>query len=224
MRRIPLTKGYFALVDDADYEMLSRFKWQVNVLPRAVYAQRGAFVGGKWTTVMMHRTIFGLTDRTLDVDHIDHNGLNNQRSNLRPCTRSQNNMNRRLGKDSTSGIKGVSWKRSDNAWRAQIKLDGKTVHLGFFPTKEAGRGGLRCGGQQAFRRVRPRKGGPMKYTDSILDACIARVHAAIVHDKAIHGEPLPDFSPQYWIERERSRQVAHVAKYKATMKAKGAAK
>lgn len=138
MKQIPLTQGYAALVDDADYEVLSSFKWHANVFHHTVYADRfGPWVGGKRVRIRMHRAILGVTDPTIHVDHVDHNGLNNQRSNLRPCTQSQNQANCQLRKDNGSGIKGASWCRTREAWLSQIRRDGKTIHLGYFPAKEA---------------------------------------------------------------------------------------
>lgn len=64
----------------------------------------------------------------------------------------------------------------------------------------------------------------MKYTDSILDACIARVHAALVHENALQGKALPEFSSEYWKERNLAKNKIQAEKWKASVKAKGAAR
>lgn len=137
MKQIPLTKGYVALVDDADYEWLSKSKWYVQVGVRGIYALRSIWTGSKHTTRLMHREILGITDRAVEVDHIDHDGLNNQRTNLRACSTSQNQGNARRKSTNKSGIKGVSWYRRDSVWQASINIGGKKKYLGLFPTKEA---------------------------------------------------------------------------------------
>ena len=115
MKQIPLTRGYFALVDDEDFERLNLHKWRVQITPRNKYAVRQYRQPGnmdKRIFVSMHRTILGLVNgNILDCDHKDGNGLNNQKYNLRKCTRSQNLANRRpnVGKS----LKGVH-KRTRN--------------------------------------------------------------------------------------------------------------
>lgn len=95
MKTIPLTQGKVALVDDEDYEELSRFKWCATKNRRGkFYAVRGGpRAGGGSPTVQMHVVIAG-TPAGMDTDHIDGDSLNNQRSNLRICTRAENLSNR----------------------------------------------------------------------------------------------------------------------------------
>lgn len=90
---------------------------------------------GKWTTERVHRFITGV-QRSLEVDHRDGNGLNNQRRNLRVCTHKQNEGNRKLNKNNTSGYKGVSWNKSAGKWQVHIRKDSKSVNLGYFVDKE----------------------------------------------------------------------------------------
>lgn len=134
MKKIPLTKGYVAIVDDEDYNELSKHKWCAdNSSKTNVYALRR--VGKKLSR--MHNEIIGRKDG-LEIDHINGNGLDNRRANLRFCTRSQNRMNGRKNADNTSGYKGVtkSKKSPNNPWHAHIKFNGITKHLGNYKTKE----------------------------------------------------------------------------------------
>lgn len=127
MKEIPLTQGKFALVDDSDYEWLSKIKWCFD----GRYAARGQ--NGKH--ILMHREI-NQTPGGMDTDHINGNGLDNQRKNLRSCTHSQNRMNVARQVNNTSGYKGVTWFKRDSKWMAYIKVDGKQIHLGLFDTIE----------------------------------------------------------------------------------------
>lgn len=128
-----LTKGYEAMVDIADLHIVDGFNWQVNIMKTTsaarplIYAQRQ--IGRK--TIMMHRAILNPPD-DLVVDHRDSNGLNNRRSNLRAATESQNHCNRRLGRNSTSGVKGVHWSNEVGKWCAQIGINKKTKSIGYF--------------------------------------------------------------------------------------------
>jgi hypothetical protein len=91
---------------------------------------------GRWSAARMHREIFGACDGQL-VDHVDGDGLNNRRSNLRIATRAENNRNAAVRKDNTSGFKGVHWHKGDGRWQAQIRVAGKRIRLGAFDTPEA---------------------------------------------------------------------------------------
>lgn len=137
MRTIPLTKGKEALVDDEDYDYLTRWKWCFwrGGPRRTGYAVRLECVDGKSKFIHMHRVVaerHGLKLDGLQVDHIDRSGLNNQQANLRVATRSQNNANAGLRKDNTSGFKGVFWHRHTRTWQAQIRVSGRHISLGRF--------------------------------------------------------------------------------------------
>ena len=131
MKTIPLTQGFVAQIDDADYERVAQFKWSATRTKSNVYAIRKVRkpTGGT-TSQLLHRYILGVTDRKIDVDHKDHNGLNCQRNNLRKCVRGENDGNRRKTRGA-SKFKGVSWDSSRSRWRACIRIE-KTVHLGYF--------------------------------------------------------------------------------------------
>lgn len=141
MKEIPLTRGRVAIVDDIDYERMSIFKWSVSCKGSRCYAIRCKLIApGKYKMVKMHREILGLSDPKDKVDHINMDGLFNVRSNLRVCSQSENMMNRNVQKNSTSGIKGVSWCKNSLKWRAIIKINGVQKFIGRFDCKiEAGK-------------------------------------------------------------------------------------
>lgn len=133
---VPLTKGYEAMIDASDVELVDSFNWQALVGSHAVYAQRIDRSGSKKKTIRMHRVISG-AGHGLEVDHINGNGLDNRRSNLRVATHQQNLQNQRISKTNNTGFKGVSWHKTARKWRARITVSGKETHLGFFPSLEA---------------------------------------------------------------------------------------
>lgn len=106
-RLIPLTQGHNAIVDVDDFERLSQWNWAVIKGTRSLtnYAYRSEGHGGR--KIFMHRIVLGLKDAEL-ADHINKNGLDNRKCNLRKATVSQNCQNRRTPKNNTSGFKGVS--------------------------------------------------------------------------------------------------------------------
>lgn len=133
MIAIPLTQGHVALVDDED-AYLAQFKWCVARRPTVTYAQRRVTrPDGSSTIELLHQAVLG----TKWVDHIDRNGLDCRRSNLRIATRAQQQANRGRQSNNSSGFKGVH-RHFDGRWRAQLAHQGKKVHLGLFMTaKEA---------------------------------------------------------------------------------------
>lgn len=84
----------------------------------------------------MHRAIMGVTDSKTLVDHWKGNGLNNTRENIRVCTHSQNRMNTKSVKESSSRFKGVYWYCASKKWMSSIKIDGKCKYLGYFDNEE----------------------------------------------------------------------------------------
>jgi hypothetical protein len=124
VRRIPLGHGLFATVDAEDYEELSKYRWYASRHGRKTYAI--CLIEGM--VVYMHRMIMR-PRRGYVVDHIDGNGLNNRRCNLRVCTRRQNQGNKR-SRGGTSRFVGVS--RERDKWLARIRYRGKVYHVGLF--------------------------------------------------------------------------------------------
>jgi hypothetical protein len=121
----------FALVDDKDYLELNRYKWRAYNSRGKIYAQRAIKIDGKWKSFSMHVVIMGRVEGK-EIDHRSGNGLDNQRHNMRHCTHAENTMNQGLRASNTSGYKGVSWHKGESNWRAQIRRNGKVVHLGSF--------------------------------------------------------------------------------------------
>lgn len=119
---------YVALVDDEDFDALNQFRWSVLKSGKTFYAMRQITVGGKRTAILMHCVIMG----GKGVDHRDGEGCNNTHSNLRFCTPRQNMMNRRKQENTSSVYKGVYFYKQTNKWRAQIKIYGKEISLGYF--------------------------------------------------------------------------------------------
>lgn len=137
MKEIPLTKGKVAIVDDCDYEELSKYKWCAARRKDglAYYAIRSVWGNGKNKRIFMHRVITECP-QGMQVDHIDGNGLNNTRANLRNATQSQNNANSRKPKSNKSGFKGVHLHTQRKRWVAMIKINKKARYLGIFDTPE----------------------------------------------------------------------------------------
>ena len=135
MKKIKLTQGKFALVDDCDYEYLNQWKWCANKIKNTFYAERGSRKNKyrKHIIILMHRVILQRMEIKFEqVDHIDGNGLNNYRSNLRAATNQKNLFNQRLKSNNTSGYKGVHWDKERQKWLAQIMIDGTSHYLGRF--------------------------------------------------------------------------------------------
>ncbi len=142
MKQIPLTQNQVAFVDDEDFDKVSAHKWIAwKPIPNSTfYSTRRCPVLGH--PIYMHRFILGLRkgDKTR-VDHVDGNGLNNTRLNLRTCFHSQNLMNRGKTRANTSGFKGVFFHQlkphHTPKWRSMIKPgNAKPIHLGCFDTRE----------------------------------------------------------------------------------------
>lgn len=134
MKKIPLTKGYEALVDDEDYALAIQFKWYPAITKQGrVYAYKNRSKINPHTSIQ--RTILNPPSELM-VDHIDGNPLNNQRSNLRVCTPKENCRNAAKYKTATStSFKGVT-ARGNSKFRARIRVDDKLINLGQFTTAE----------------------------------------------------------------------------------------
>ena len=138
MKEIPLSQGKIAVVDDEDYPKLMKHKWCAarTGYGRSYYAVRGERVEGKTRTVLMHREILQAPLGT-NIDHIDGDGLNNTKANLRFCTAAENGWNKGVNRQNTSGYKGVFFATRIGRWMAVIRVNGKRIELGRFTSKEA---------------------------------------------------------------------------------------
>src|SRR3990167_1297487 len=141
MREIKLTgkhfTGKFILVDDEDYDFLNQWKWYGLKCGDNVYARRHTTLGCSdlIKRIFMHHAIIGNPPKGEVTDHVDGNSLNNQRSNLRFCTQSQNSQNRKKMVNTSSKYKGVSFNKNENKWIAYIKYGVKRNYLGGFNTE-----------------------------------------------------------------------------------------
>lgn len=127
MKFIPLTQGMTALVDDSDYELLSKYKWRAKKFSRYFYAIRTE----KGKQIFMHRQILNATCEFV-VDHQNKNTLDNQRSNIRLCDSSTNMMNRDIPSHNKTGCMGVSFYKDRKKYVAEIRVRGKKTRLGSF--------------------------------------------------------------------------------------------
>lgn len=130
---IPLTQGKHAIIDNDDWELVSKHRWHANKpVGDKFYAMTNTTNSNLPMHRPMHRLILGLTDGDTWVDHKDGDTLNNTRSNLRVCTPQQNACNRRIRSDNTSKYKGVSYRKDTGLWRARIGAKGVVINLGNF--------------------------------------------------------------------------------------------
>jgi hypothetical protein len=130
MKRIVLTQGLVAIVDDDDYERVASQKWYAGGSRSAIYARRDKMVGGKKIRIFMHRFIMNASDCAF-VDHINGDGLDNRKANMRLCTPDENRRNIRKTRG-TSKYKGVCFHKARGRWQSFIQIDKKTLFLGLF--------------------------------------------------------------------------------------------
>jgi hypothetical protein len=128
---IPLTQGQFAIVDAGDYERLSQYKWCLSGKKGQYYAVRKEH--GK--IIRMHHEIIDVP-AGMFCDHINHNGLDNRRCNIRICTPAQNGYNRLPNRNGTSRYKGVCWHKQARKWVAEICFNNHSIHIGYYDYEE----------------------------------------------------------------------------------------
>jgi len=143
MKTVPLcgakAAGRVALVDDEDYDLVMQYRWNVHdpepkpgQRRKGPYAVANDYSTGRHRVIRMHCLIMDAKG----IDHRDHDGLNNQRSNLRPATPGQNMHNMRAHHDGLSRYKGVSWSREIHRWIAQICVKGHSRRIGRYLSEE----------------------------------------------------------------------------------------
>lgn len=126
---IPLTQGKHAIVDEVMHDLLAQWCWNFD----GGYARCWNPFNRGPQIILMHRLIAGLVYEPSAVccDHINGNTLDNRRDNLRACTNQQNQANRIKRLPTSSGYRGVSWKKEHRRWCAYIRVDGHLLHLGY---------------------------------------------------------------------------------------------
>lgn len=137
---IPLTRGFSAIVDNGDFDSLIQHKWYAARQVRRsreeqVYACRHIYCAGKQSIIYMHRAILGAPWRA-EVDHVNGNGLDNQRANLRCASHHQNCANY-LNLPNSTGFRGVHFRHRRGTFAAQLRVRGRTVWIGSFPSAGA---------------------------------------------------------------------------------------
>ena len=139
-RTISLTQGQFAIVDAEDFAHISQWKWYAayNKNARSFYAVRHerSKDNPRRSLIRMHNVIC-VVSQGMEVDHANHNTLDNRRQNLRAANRYQQCANRRMRRTNTSGFKGVKRASKSSKWEAKIVHNGKSKYLGTYSTKEA---------------------------------------------------------------------------------------
>lgn len=141
---VPLKQGAVTLIDEADLPLISGARWHAyhNGNGLTTYAK-------SYSMGLMHRAILQPPSH-LEVDHINGNGLDNRRSNLRLATKAQNQANRRPSRTNTSGFKGVSPHAQVRKWKAEIRVAGVRHYLGLFNSPEEAAQAYDCAAFQHF--------------------------------------------------------------------------
>lgn len=128
MQEIKLSKGLVAIVDDDDFERVSKYAWHASESTKNGHIYAKAFIGK--IHCYLHRFILGVTDRSIIVDHRDRDTLNNQKDNLRTCTRAQNRSNSNMNRNKKMHYRGVA--RDGRKFVSFITVDKKRKYLGRF--------------------------------------------------------------------------------------------
>lgn len=135
MKKINLTQNKIAIIDDNDFSRISRYKWYAYNSRGVWYAGRTIYKNNIGRILQMHKFIFYDDinhNLNTEIDHINRNGLDNRKINLRFVNHSVNCRNRRKLKNTSSRYIGVSFDKKQNKWRSYIKINGKLIHLGLF--------------------------------------------------------------------------------------------
>jgi hypothetical protein len=137
MKKVPVSNGkYFALVSDCDYDLVMQYKWYARIDINTIYTiSSNKRADGRHQTISMHRLIMN-AQKGQYVDHIDGNGMNNCRENLRICTCSENQYNSFKRANASSKYKGVGWHKASNSYQARIQVENKRIHIGCFSTEK----------------------------------------------------------------------------------------
>lgn len=126
-KQIPLSKGKSAIIDSDVYQDVSQFRWYINSCGYAVRNVKSTGKGQK--TLFLHHYIMPKPEETMETDHINGDKLDNRKINLRICTKSENQRNKRCGKNSSTGFKGVTWDKFLNKYKSKITYNKKAIEL-----------------------------------------------------------------------------------------------
>ncbi len=131
----PLHNKYKMLVDDEDYDLLNQYNWSVKPHGKTFYAVRTNTAKEGVSKIYAHRLLLNISDKKIEVDHVDNDGLNNQKYNLRACSHSLNGKNKRQTNKNTSKYKGVV-PNSKNTFKSRITVNGKLITIGNFKDEQ----------------------------------------------------------------------------------------
>lgn len=132
MKKIKLTRNKFTIIDDESYCYFENHSWHVT--KQGYVARRYTYAKGKTKIILIHRIIMNCPSGLM-VDHINRNSLDNRKSNLRICNKSQNAANSKIASNNTSGYRGVKWSKIGKKWMSSIRVMGKDIYLGYFFNK-----------------------------------------------------------------------------------------
>lgn len=133
MPQIELSNGQAALVDADDYERVKNFTWTISPIGNTRYLMNRKMVKGKSTCIFIHRMLLSAEPHQL-VDHINGDGLDNRRCNLRIANKAQNSMNSKKRSDNTSGFRGVAFVPKANRYQAKLHFEGRRITSRFCKT------------------------------------------------------------------------------------------
>lgn len=128
-KEIKLSQGKITIVDDEDYEFLSKWKWHLD---STGYAVKNVKLSNNTRRMLLMHRLITLAHKDEQCDHINRNKLDNRKSNLRICTDAENKRNKSAYSNNASGYKGVSWNKRDEKWRAKISVNHKYLYIGSF--------------------------------------------------------------------------------------------
>jgi hypothetical protein len=129
---VNLSKGKFAIIDIEESDLVNQYKWCINDKQNNNYAIATKVIDNIRHSKRMHRVIMRVTDPSIIIDHINHNGLDNRRCNLRITTHQKVTVQSQVSNNKNTKHKGISFHKPSNKWRARISINGKTTYLGYY--------------------------------------------------------------------------------------------
>jgi hypothetical protein len=139
--KISLSNGTLVEIDECDFELVKGYRWREQKSKNTSYAVHHYWANGTTKALLMHRMILGLTDPSVVTDHVNGNGLDNRRINLRKASHAENMRNSKVRAHSSSGIKGVMLENPGRGekkkWRGTVRLNGKRYRKWFISKDDA---------------------------------------------------------------------------------------